>query len=1209
MSRGICVIGVGGSGQNVLIALKERLVETFGQVPDSVTLLSLDTAAPEAAMAVGGINLNIRNVRQINVNVGGEEKQEQIEPVEIFLAREREVVERGRPDEFFPIITDVTQSVDSVIQDVMRGVSPHFKDWVEVEAMSSLPQNQKNIAAGAGQRRPLGRVALFLNYPGVYTKIDQALQRLSHANVMAGDKYNIFVVGSVAGGTGSGTLIDVLTIVRKILTANRRTQVSLTAFVVLPSAFQNQAAIRDKSNLQPNSYAALRELDRFQLTHASTRPTLIRYGTRVNDIEWITKSLADYVYLVDTSVPGAGGGEISQDPRYSVFPAIADFIAAKTADARGPDGMPGGGGYMIEALENNFDVTLHDRWRGRQYLGLNTFTYIVPINDIIRSLGFQYLHSMYERLFVEPVDKAIYKRQAAEQVEALLTQVKVGTLNRNAAPEEVPVPTIIRAVVDATKPREPHPVMVDWASLLNLLARTPDEYQEDHNAFEAALEYIESELLNSIQYSRKVGEKEYFDDGAARLVRLSNRLMDQYIGPLRDPKDPQSRRGGEWDIILGKYDELRDMFADMLDVVVRDELNRRNEEGKLLPCRLAAARYLVENLRERLKTVTVQLEQSLVQTGAPERYVSLITSELKEKQSEMEETAEDTFIPLFAERPLRRQKDYIEAVIEYLHLELSLRLFACLKRVLDVFGVEDSYEWKDDEGRAHKEPTVIARALNSLDNWQTALHETDEILEEARKRHEIGRAEKARIQVRRYVTDEEFENKIYERCRVELDRDLLGKGKDDATLQLHWARKRLAEDTGDEPPLIFELIAAWELQRAVGPVELALSFMRGARQTIEPVVRKGVTIVNRLQEIPEFQNDPEKLATALEQRVQRPLLRYQDQAAADLNRYTILSFPNWGRSNSQKFAIDVARYWSAIDTRRKVDARPSLEPGECAAALTTISFTGALAMSEVQQFVTSEAPYRIKTHKREPLHVFPEEQMAVQYEAMTPTVFQQQSTPRTFSPEVVVAMTDENKLLDFAAACAYEVIIREVADRNDALAVHEIFIHLPGEQGYDRRQLSHSALIPVSPGQVPTEGRLYLDALQQFCIVKTERPGIGPEIAALVRQQLEGALLEDPQAAKRPKDQINPFSLRIAVVERAIVEKKNQLGPRPAEQPDPIKRQQENAQRCLERIQTYKRQVVDKWMESEDKAVQDLGILMALLLQKLSQPLQVMAAD
>ena len=43
MAKRVLAIGVGGSGKASLTILKERLLETYGIVPDNVVLLSLDT--------------------------------------------------------------------------------------------------------------------------------------------------------------------------------------------------------------------------------------------------------------------------------------------------------------------------------------------------------------------------------------------------------------------------------------------------------------------------------------------------------------------------------------------------------------------------------------------------------------------------------------------------------------------------------------------------------------------------------------------------------------------------------------------------------------------------------------------------------------------------------------------------------------------------------------------------------------------------------------------------------------------------------------------------------------------------------------------------------------------------------------------------------------------------------------------------------------
>jgi hypothetical protein len=322
-----------------------------------------------------------------------------------------------------------------------------------------------------------------------------------------------------------------------------------------------------------------------------------------------------------------------------------------------------------------------------------------------------------------------------------------------------------------------------------------------------------------------------------------------------------------------------------------------------------------------------------------------------------------------------------------------------------------------------------------------------------------------------------------------------------------------------------------------------------------------------------------------------------------------MAFPYKGPKSSQRFIQDAAERWLAISQHRKVDARNTLEPGESAAALTTVSFTGAVALTDVQQFTTSEAAYRLRLSETgKPLHVFPEEQQAVEFEQQIRKVFSQASTP-TLSPDVVISMANKQKLLVFAAACAYNVIRREVVDPNVPLISHEIFLFLPGESGLVRKQLSHSALIKVPAGQQVSEGRQFLDALQQFCIVKTKRVGMGAEIAGLVIRDIEGELLRDPLSQERPMEQIHPFSLDLNEVERSIQEARARLGPSFNEEPDPRKKNQKNAANCLDAIAQFRRNRVDAWLESEDTQVRDLGFLIAILLNEISVPLREQAGD
>lgn len=384
--------------------------------------------------------------------------------------------------------------------------------------------------------------------------------------------------------------------------------------------------------------------------------------------------------------------------------------------------------------------------------------------------------------------------------------------------------------------------------------------------------------------------------------------------------------------------------------------------------------------------------------------------------------------------------------------------------------------------------------------------------------------------------------------------------------------------------------------------------MQGAQETIEPIVREGVTIIKRLYELPDFERAPDKLARALDQRVDRPLLHHNAVGALHTDR--MLVFPYRGTKNAQAFIQNVSKNWLNMGSHRNVDARNILEPGESAASLTTVSFSEALSLNEIQQFAASEAAYLLRLNEAgRPLHIFPEEQQAVHFEQQT-RVIVAQGPPRTLSSDVVICMTDRKKLKVFAAACAYGVIRREIVNPEDPLPSYEVYLFLPEESGLVRRQLSHSELIKVPAGQKVSVGRQYLDALQQFCIVKTERVGVSENITSPIVKNIQRALNRDPNVKSRPDEQLTPFSLRLEDVEAAIASAKVGFGPAFSEEPDPQKKAQRNAENCLQAIIDFKRRYIDLWLEDEDIQVQDLGILMSLLFHdNIAWPLRDIAGE
>ena len=58
MAKRVLVIGIGGSGKLILTILKERLIESYGIVPDTVSLLSLDTDDLRKIDGFANVHLN-----------------------------------------------------------------------------------------------------------------------------------------------------------------------------------------------------------------------------------------------------------------------------------------------------------------------------------------------------------------------------------------------------------------------------------------------------------------------------------------------------------------------------------------------------------------------------------------------------------------------------------------------------------------------------------------------------------------------------------------------------------------------------------------------------------------------------------------------------------------------------------------------------------------------------------------------------------------------------------------------------------------------------------------------------------------------------------------------------------------------------------------------------------------------------------------------
>lgn len=216
--RPTVVIGLGGTGYEVVLKLKKRFIDVYGSIPEIIRFLSIDTT---------------ENIQEREKSPDGNK---------VFL----------EPNELYAI---------SVANPMSYTRNDHIAEWWPKDIPTS------SLISGAGQIRARGRLALFAKVGDINSLIAQAINSVreirasiqvysENFQVSSRDGVEVFIVGSLAGGTGSGTFLDVAFLARQYL--NNFSNV--TGVFVLPRVFAN---LPQTHLVKSNAYGALKEIEHF----------------------------------------------------------------------------------------------------------------------------------------------------------------------------------------------------------------------------------------------------------------------------------------------------------------------------------------------------------------------------------------------------------------------------------------------------------------------------------------------------------------------------------------------------------------------------------------------------------------------------------------------------------------------------------------------------------------------------------------------------------------------------------------------------------------------------------------------------------------------------------------------------------------------------------------------------------------------------------
>lgn len=152
---------------------------------------------------------------------------------------------------------------------VSKGKASYPKAWLpfvdeeEARTMSGFDGN------GAGRKRLMGKMKVHYKLSGskgvdeeiVAKLMDRKNNVLENFTSNSNGHYEVYVIGSVSGGTCSGSFLEMPALIRKALNADARTQIH--AMLYLPDTLTALDADH-ADELMANGYASLKELDYFE---------------------------------------------------------------------------------------------------------------------------------------------------------------------------------------------------------------------------------------------------------------------------------------------------------------------------------------------------------------------------------------------------------------------------------------------------------------------------------------------------------------------------------------------------------------------------------------------------------------------------------------------------------------------------------------------------------------------------------------------------------------------------------------------------------------------------------------------------------------------------------------------------------------------------------------------------------------------------------
>jgi len=1028
------VIGIGGTGQWVLTHIKNNLLERFEKIPPQIRLLAFDTTSEDSEVY----------------------KRETKEPIEdeVKVGPVRLI-----PGEEFIYLRG---NIKNTCEQIKEGKFAHIGSWLQAEDyLRTLSDDDFNLSRGAGQRRQFGRMGLFLdlmsiNNNKVIGKISDALQGIVSVQTKA-QAIDIYVVTSVAGGTGSGMFIDIAHLVRQIAQRNIRAEVTVRGFIALHNTFHSVIRVEQ---VKPQAYAAIRELNRFITMFGEEYPINYSENPNFRELRTVyTSKLFDNCFLLDAERSQLSLRE--RKPQYGVYPSIADCITMLMD--------PSSGDTFQQHYKNvnNRVVDIQKRKPFAMYSSMGTLSFILPVEDMIKASTLRFSNEFLETYFkYHPETKDAHDKLAAD-VQIFMQQAASNSGIQNTAfVQHVALITARTNIEDEASIQQ----ISSQGNKMVELFEPSGEDAETKNKKSRLYGLCTPLLINDVQPSKLYGDT--YESALVRIPQQINTLKGKYLGEINP--DTGKRRQGELhklldEIQLGNIKRFQDILQEHILGILNDA-NASNHRSRLG----YATDYLLEIGKCFDKFVTV-IERARAQRDGEAQIVYAREDARRALERLESSTKNRNFLDTVRRKLSSKseedfaQEDYINSEQYILDLEIEDILFTELIQAARVLNnvvktiFDDIRLWSAVwvNGSVETRQSSVLRRVEDLQGQLVQQRE-----------------EKKLIPVHLYLTDEDYENQLYQKLSYEKFNHMLSR--------FRWSF------SGNSKQNSLELeLDGFSLPKETKIENLVERNYQHLADAVRPYFMdlKRENIASRLEK----KYSPDVLADDM-LRLSAPMLnvRREDESAVEqevktfisVDRGSAITYMNHTETNLQRKS----------NTKSDSQIIDAADPYRCV----VISTQDLIGIDSVQSLSDARQAYDIQTDnqgQKRQLHIFPAEIHAIQYEKRLGEhpFYYFKKKPHQFSHRVVMLMEDLDRFELFMLAYALGII--QVEDSPDHRRLQHFILRLKRDQKFDQ-----AFSIPLS---APAARASLFEALHTFVFKKPNKPGLD---ASLLIASVDGDL-------------------------------------------------------------------------------------------------------